>query len=68
MSDYIISIVIAFVFIAAPLALVPLLDLICPLSGRLSSGIIKASFQKSNDFLTRFGVMRYRFAKKWGRR
>ena len=34
MSDYIISIVIAFVAIATPLALVPLLDLICPLSDR----------------------------------
>lgn len=42
MSDYIISIVIAFVALATPLALVPLLDLICPLSGH----VLERSHQK----------------------
>jgi hypothetical protein len=26
----------------------------------------KRHFKKNNDFVTRFGVMRFRFAEKWG--
>ena len=63
MSDYIISIVIAFVALATPLALVPLLDLICPLSDR--------SHQKGISNALRFleAVRRYAlrlFAEKVG--
>jgi hypothetical protein len=59
MSDYIISIVIAFVAIATPLALVPLLDLICPLSGRFlernhQSGISKK--QRLFDAVRRYAL------------
>lgn len=58
MSDYIIAIVIAFVAIATPLALVPLLDLICPLSGhfleRHQSGMSKK--QRFFDVVRRYAL------------
>lgn len=58
MSDYIISIFITFVAIATPLALVPLLDLICPLPGhvleRHQSGMSKK--QRLFDAVRRYAL------------